>query len=522
MHIVINDFRAIKHATLDVNPIALITGPHEAGKTSILQGIAATLIGDRKVFGATEDNLDTVLRNGAQTAAITIEAENWNRTLCWPGDLSESGLAPRTNDIVLGRIHPVGDFTSKQWVTFLHNLAGANEKIITWERLNEELPDVRPEELVIALKKILEQQNPDAALQRMNALRATYRQSWEDATGEHFGPVKSGSWKAPNAEAPESLSLLEENLEVTQHRYALSVAHKELYDLYRENLHKQIDSVAEELERTENAYFTMKDACLKRTDRPLHCPICFLPVTEKEGELDASPFCKYDEDLHQLHNLGAEWIKLNAQHDILQEIGLSFDDLDGTYGKPEPIKEEIRVVKTVLAQTRQTQKALTYFEHWQFCDRACHLLGPFGLRFDATKKAVALLQDELDDLAGRLLPNRMITFNPTGEGLDLLVNGHDYQSVVWKDEHNSVKCSLRILFQILAARRLDPATPILIDHFDTLGQPRRENILQAIVDAGYPTIIGQFRNDKPPTDLLKKAGKGQTYWLNNGILETVS
>jgi len=185
--------------------------------------------------------------------------------------------------------------------------------------------------------------------------------------------------------------------------------------------------------------------------------------------------------------------------------------------------EELVIARNRLTALKATKAATEAYSEWSFWNAAYDLLGPTGLRLQATIAALKELNPRIAKVAADLFPEHQVNIVelPDGAGVSLRFDDMSYGMLVWDGDPNSYALRIKILFQILEAQRLGNGAFILIDRFDTLEKTHKNGVFQALIKTGVQAIIGQMANEKPEKDLLAAADVGKTFWINNGTVEAV-
>ena len=80
----IQNFRGIKKAVLELATITLIAGINGAGKTSIVQALAALLAGEQLPSWCLKKNAGDMVNDNAKAGMIAIENEDYSASIIYP------------------------------------------------------------------------------------------------------------------------------------------------------------------------------------------------------------------------------------------------------------------------------------------------------------------------------------------------------------------------------------------------------------------------------------------------------
>lgn len=548
MKFTIKDFRAISLAATEEARLTMIMGGNMAGKTTIINGLASALLGDRRVYGATKSTLATTLiAPGAKHAAIKVEFPNGaHAAIQWPGDITSHGLLPETSDITLGRVDPCRDYDRQEWATFVREIAGA--RIPDEEELASHLGEP-PEDCVDDLGELmgLAQISWDDAAEHAANFRKATRRRWERAIGGTWGDVSSKEWVAEGFVSEFDLSAAERELkgliEDLARTSILSEVgrHSEVETGTKiEGLNETYKGVSREMTEVETKIDKVRQeqAVFADTD-PMSCPHCGELTVVASGELikvaDAKP------------RSSSEWGKLVKAMGVLVEkqarghkqLGLLEGQLKAEKERMAQIKEATKAAKIETGDEgreakvarrmsleremdayKTTMNSRWIYEEWKFWDKTTKALAPSGLRLQATTEALGYINERIGELAGYLFPGDKVELTTDFDGITITFNGMSYDSLTWNGDPNSYGLRTQYLFQIMQAQRMGKDSPVLLDRVDTLERNNVIGLLKLLINKNMVAVLARTANQgKPDTDKLAKAGKGITYWLENGKLE---
>src|ERR1700744_5869665 len=104
MRAIVQNFRGIGEAQIEISPIALLTGMNGAGKTSIARAIAAAATGRGVPYDKlTKKDCAVMLRSGTRSGKVTLSADEGSTTIEWPkAEAQSDGRPPFASPIAAG------------------------------------------------------------------------------------------------------------------------------------------------------------------------------------------------------------------------------------------------------------------------------------------------------------------------------------------------------------------------------------------------------------------------------------
>ena len=548
MRVLIHDVRAIKTAEITVSNIALITGKNTSGKSTIMNSVAHTLLGDRKLYGASSKKVEAVVREGTDIGTVEVSGKGWEKSSTWPGDNFESGTAPPVTVVTMGLEDPAGDYSAKDWSNFIRTLAPSKSKVgwkdflakMYTEGAREESDDDEDLQQLI-YEKITKSWDAAAVFAKDRALQA--KRDWTSATGETFGTDKSYGWQHPDFQEGSMPQDFHTTLKDLEAEYAKSVAQQEVTGGQLDELEAAYKAMADKQMATNSALQTnMVYQADNRTalgkfpgSRIYTCPCC-----NQRLEVSGVELVKYKVREYEIGSPAHEQLLQNKQYLEKQYNGIAEENgklvaamqadmtmikklraLDDSLDAPEIIKDQLDDVKKLLNAAQATIDAKGYFHRWKWFSTAERLLSASGMRFEATKAAVMELEPRITELAAYIFPEHDVLLAASDDGVQFLFDGRDYKTMSYNGDPNSYRLGIKTLVQILQAEQLGDNAPVLIDRFDTMDLKRQNGILSLFKNTGRPVIVAKTMAEKQAEDKLAKHGIGATYWINNGVLEAV-
>lgn len=546
MKFAVKNLRAIKRAETEDARITQILGGNQQGKTAILNGIAAALLGKKNIYDATTNRRETVVRDGEKSASVVVEfPQGGEARISWPGDAYQTLPVPGATDVTCGLTDPTRSMDANGFADFIRSILGDKVKI-TRGMLKRELTNLPGAtiELVDESMKLIAD-GWDAGLAMAKAEALTARRAWEKETGEKFGEKKTLTWTAEGYDDDDSAGWLEHEIEnLTRLKVRADIIEQAaVADL--KALRKKLVAIDDKIALEQHGVDSQKKLAetLEKqlfpypTHEPLPCPHC----GEKIRVLGNATFSKpnsnfiYGSDQHK---------KLMAEADECgQKLAGYFSALENARTQRKVVYEQIQQLEKLekdedersseelagliedykrrLNAVRRTWNAAEHFAAYSYHDGVYQVLRPTGLRLRAMKKGLAHLQEGIDEIAGYLFDGERVDLRLDDEELMVYINDESYQSLSWNGAHNSIVVRIRVMFQLYQALLVGGGVPVLIDEADTLERRHLAGLMRYLKDHDTVAVIARTVSDRPERDLLAKQGIGRTYWLQDGRLEPV-
>lgn len=551
--VTIRNFRSIKSAGFSVSNIALITGPNHSGKTAILNGVAACFLGDSKVYDATEKNTCSVVTDGQSQASIALDGHGWDRAISWPGDITGNDVdMTMVNKVTMGYVDPARDFKKAEWAGFVRSIAPSNSKLTfkdVMASIEKQIGSKQEFEDREADYKVLRDALDggwDAAASLAKSRAIGFKRGYETISAERFGETKAASWQADGyvpTDGVEDVQPLRDACALLRDELAVSRSREDVVVGQREDIESAMNDLQDRQRRCQSRLETLRSSIRKvqtelsyyPSSGPFLCPDC-----SSKFEMQNGKPVKYQPGAHvygsQDHNYlissrdrdkdaydkaaalnGSLIAKIEAETAMLKKIS-TFDESVREVGV---IDAELQQAERRYKACQATIEARIAFARWKLFSVAGAALGVQGLRFEATKKALASLEPRIEEITGHIFPDYDVAFQASESGVDILFDGRPYKTMTWNNDANTFALGVNILCQLLTLDTWSPDCPIIIDRFDLLEIKRRGLILAFLVKSGRPAIIGQTTSKRLTEDKLAAKGVGKTYFINDGVLEGV-
>lgn len=224
VHLTIENFQGLRRVDLSLGPVTLINGHNGAGKSSICEAIRLALTGQAERVELKKEYLHLV-RQGAKSGSISVTTQNGAITVALPSgtakdtlpELPHIGLALEPS--TFARLSPA------ERKTALFSVLGLS---LTGETILPKLAERKCDADKVAELGPLLKSGFEAAAKRASERVSEARGAWKAVTGENYGSVKAGTWKAhaPLLTSEEAAELTRIDAEIKQAETALADARK--------------------------------------------------------------------------------------------------------------------------------------------------------------------------------------------------------------------------------------------------------------------------------------------------------
>ena len=567
----IRNFRGIGHADLTIAPIALVAGRNGAGKSSILQAVAAAVADQPIPYirpGSSpgqyapvilKKSAGVLVRDGQTEGVVALSGPSGKVSVSWPGlkvrreeyQKGAMGGSPRASVIAAGMVDlmAMDDATRS---TLLIGLLGAD-------------PDA--DDLMAALKEY--GIGGSTATRTVNAVQASgwghaegkiresatqFKGQWRGITGEAYGPRKAESWRPAGwTDDLDKADPAQLQAEETQARKALeasigkqAVGTDELRRL-EEQSQVAVDLAPLEaaVEAAEAAY---REAGKARNALPTchgvggmngaRCPHCQGGVVVESSALSGGFVLNKAEPLDKgevgrrldaiaradgtlSRRQGEMWSaqrKLTDGRNQARQAEDARKRLEGAKSRTVPVaqveqaRERLQVAQDRLQAVDSRGKADGIHGSIARLMTIAGILSPDGLRRDKLIRSLEPFNGDLDRLcraAGWSVVHLHEDLTPWYDGRP------------WVLLSESERYRVRATLQLAIASR-DGSALVILDGADILDQPGRNGLFKALRSAKLPALVAMTANNPGKVPDLAAAGLGHSYWIEDGTTTAVS
>lgn len=569
MQIRIRNTIGLAKADLTVEPgkIALVGGPHGAGKTSLTQAIGAALTSNWRLRDATtKKELSGVLREGTEAGVIQarIEGKGGIKIDLPSGEITTEGVWDAWPALAVGTQRLMGIGGAKERANALLSVIDAEP---SREDFEAAVPKQMSKENRDALWTRICKDGWDATWKAAREAGIKHKGSWEELTKANYGPTKAREWH-PEAIDPldgEEAEPYEEALQQAQSDYDAAIAKQavsaeEVARLRAESermpeLRKRLVDLDEELAAAVEAH---AKALEEREQLPVavvlkelpQCPHCKKHLVVKTQvrtggsvaimgiEKPPAEETLTDAQLKQrrlaIAGADGEVVKTKDEVSRLEREKYSVGEALQSAGKADDklgkLGDWSGEDAEYVTQCREALETARYrigeFRRWQEAKRLANriannielqkVLAPDGVRQKVLGDRLAAFNEKLAELTGFLAmdaePLRVVVAEKSGEC-----------TVVWGErpyaqlsESEQWRADL-VIHAALA--RLSGVPLIVIDRLDLLLPPLRPGVVKLIGHLGVSAVITMAAQG---TDKLPKRGPwGSVFWVEHGNLEEV-
>lgn len=559
----------VRAADLTVAPgeIALVGGLNAAGKSSLLEAIAACVRGTHAARGVTtKKDAAALVHEGESIGSVSLDYEDGAVRVVWPeATTAQSGRPiPLGSDIGIG-VRPISDMTAKERMAELAprlRIEPTREELVAWFDTHVPQAD-RPSIAVIdKLWEVIDTSGWDAAYAKAKQTGTELTGEWRGITGEMWGEKKAATWTPPMLVPGEAYDLEAEQALLREAQNALekklgaaavsaerqAEARRIEQEMpYLERAAAEADAAATaalaELEGllqgsvvTDGADPTGARAIITGEHGPAPCPACKTPLTARIAP---------DGDLHLLgydpasakairaaqearKNQTAALKVAEAKAKTAQQVAArALADLDAArrlaaevakaLSAGVPTEEELEALRAEVAR-RQARvaaiekgiKAKACYRKWRLNDVLTQALAPApaGVRGWVAGARIEAFQEELATLAAHAkwpTPSVDVTGEMTMGGRAI---GLCSESERWR---------ANLIIAAALARR-ERACILLVDRMDVLVKQQRPGVFHLLRHIGIPAICAISMPDPESMPNLAAAGYGATYWMEKGVL----
>lgn len=546
----IQNFRGIKKAVLELATITLIAGINGAGKTSIVQALAALLAGEQLPSWCLKKNAGDMVNDNAKAGMIAIENEDYSASIIYPAVSAKArGRLPFVSMVAAGLESPL-NMNDKDKAAYFSSLLKTDP---TQEDLKTALGDMYPDRFRKLWGMIISQ-GWDKAHKEASEKGAEYKGAWMHIAGEKWGESKGATWMPNGANEfklagfdLEQAAIEMDNLNAERDamigsnaaQSAVAAAKTEqdleriaeltedleaMPDLQTElsNLKSELSLINEKIK----AYHIDKPEIVKADSQP--CVWCCKPLSIKDGVIvKGGSVTKAEEDataraynniMKQINDLETKKTDtsrkiINAENAI-KVLEIKRNELATLQAKPEKetveqepvctsqIDSRIAKLQAEIDASSLYQDALSYNDKIIRNKAIVDMLAPEGLRLTALQKGIAEFNAKIRASLGTVKLQEDLSFTWNERGYNTISTSEQYR--------------VRAVVQIAIAG-IENSEYLIFDGADVLDKSGRNGLMKAVRGAGIPALIAAtMSNDGLPIggiDWLR------VYWVENGVVE---
>ncbi len=546
MHVSISNFRGLADLRANIAPILLLAGVNGAGKSSACVAIAAAASGAPLPFdGLTKKTAGLLVRDGADLATVHLEDVGRSATASWPA--ADRGSAGGWRDIsaVAAGLVDMASLKPAERAALLIDLIGATPTAddLREAMTKEEVPkDIADE----AVKQITRGWDPAHAW--FKDAGAKLKGRWEQVTSARFGKAKVVGWRPAEwvvtmegATADDLQTLVADAEAQYQEANKRAGVSKAQLDAWRglADTASQLrgELVAAETDHTNEVtrakLFTdaleAKGARPQPGAEPLMCPCCDAGVRLKDGKLVAAD----PHDFAELSGAADDWDRAKVMSDRAierRDIALNYvraaerkleaatqaqDHLLAVAaGEGAATEEEVSEARAAMEKARKMlemrhkiTEATALATKTQHVQTIIDILDRTGLRQTKLTEALGTFNGQLVQACSSA------GWSPVHVDADMGVTyGGRPISLCSAGEQYRARISLQ-----LSIAGYEKAALVVIDGADILDKAGRNGLFRVLDDLGFRAVIGMTMLRKEDMPDLKRAGIGQSIWIEGGV-----
>ncbi len=570
MHAKIHNFRGITDANLDIAPLALVTGGNGAGKTSILQAVAAALTGQPipylkpgsgpGQYTATilKKSAGVLVNDGNQDGSVTVSGPGGTVSVSWPSakvrrqDARQGTMAgaPRASVFAAGLVDLM-TLDDKARSAYLIELLGASP---TDKEIEKALGDARAgSSTKTRTINAIRAHGWEYAAGKIKESISQDKGQWRAITGESYGVRKAETWQPVGwTDDLAGIDAAQLHGEETRAREALetaigqqAVSAEEIKRLKGQAaIQVDLSALEETAKKAETAH---REAARARDALPschvddgryhVQCPHCkqtsalvssaagghilhkVEPLDKKERDERLGAIARADGALSNLQ--GKMWDaqrKLTDGRSRIREAEAAKKRLQSaknrtiTAEQVEDARQKLARAVARLKAVGDKSKADTIHETIKRKTAIADVLAPDGLRRQKLIESLEEINDTLEKLADKAGWKSV----HLGEDLNAWYDGRPHALL-----SESEKYRFRTVFQLAIAQR-DGSAMILLDGADILDQAGRNGLFKMLRSTKIPALVAMTANDRAKVLDLARAGIGRSYWVEGGAIADLS
>lgn len=556
MDVRIRNVAGVESADFALSAISLIAGQNAAGKSSLIDAIAAAVTQEPFARGVTKKkDLRALLRDGADAGSVTLSwDENSAVRVMWPdGDVQTRGT-PRFLGTALGTgALRWSQIDGKRRATELTERLALEP---TKDDLTAYLKEREASEVTIeAVWGLVEKRGWDPAHKQAQEKAKAARAKWEEVAETPFGAQKSNGWRPNVLERDETY-------EVDACAAALQAARDSLEALLKagavaEDERRRVEAVAATLgdaqaaEEAARAKHAQADKALDKAETDLantppvegppgsflSCPHCNREVVFKPAapdrlarlEVPPPPLTAAEIKERRLARQALE----QSIPKLKREVDATRDALAAEIGRREraeravarlaelkamPASDEAAMAdarakvsraEVVLDAVKRMVRATELYREWDLTQPVIAALAPEGVRAARVAAGMGEFNERLAEISAAAKFGAVQIDKDTTEAT---LAGRPYgllsESEKWRTD---------LVVMLALAEREKPAV-LLVDRLDILHPQARPPVFEVLRALGIPAVVAYTAKDAATVPPLQRLAYGRSYWMEAGRL----
>jgi hypothetical protein len=537
MQISIENFRGCGSAKIEVAPIALVAGENAAGKSSVAQGVAATLTGSASPVAGLGKNVGALVRTGAAKATVLVGNADGQVRLEWPdGVVTTAGNPPDASAYATG-LESLATMPPKEMVRVLAQYLHADPTVEDLDAaLNEAGIGIAAADKVWPL---IERHGWDGARDELRDTGAQLKGQWRGKTGSNYGSRIGATWRIDLADLDEDRLIgAVANAQSVRDRAirsrAVSDAERERFISLADQYDDRKETVNAAQDEVERALAKYRDAQAERAK---------LPTGTRQGKPLRCPHCGGNFEIVDGMAVAVEV----EGRDAVRQRRMAIAEAEGHMANAN---DYVMRSRAFLAERQrelhESDDARQRLEHWP---RAVET----GLDLDAAEAELSRHNKRLDEFRTKIEADRLHALIETNEVLIGLVSADGLRArklarvldvfnrdldmlceeagwlPVNVDAHgliaygnrpypllsDSEKFRVRVVLAVTMAK-LDGSSMVIVDGADILDTTGRNGLFTLLQDVNIPALVCMTIAKRELMPDLAKRELGQSYWLTGG------
>lgn len=553
----VRDYRGVERCDIALDPLALLAGRNEAGKSSVAEATRAVLTGTAiPIPGVNKKDAKVLVRDGAEKGYVKIEGDE-TRIIEWPkaSVTADSDGAPKASAFAVGLKH-------------LFDLDERARAAALADYIDSEPSEV---DLVAAMADIgygdkaaqqtwsaIQQSGWDDTYKRAREYMTKLKGQWEGVTQEKYGAKKAPEWTPeayPGADAErrhlaDEVDYAQQRVKEAVGRAAVSAAEierlqhtiqqAEIDERDPDAIEQQIADAKEELAALEAERIALP-AEEAGDNVTAECPACgarllvervwrgptVLKVDDDESRKQAQTKAVQKQRAKldgKISNAKDQIMTLERQRGEVERLHAAAEKARAQLekaGAPEDPDEATNPVAEAEAAEERARTALAAFDakdqadrlHGQIekNERLVGILAPDGLRRRKLAAGLEAFNARLADLcsAADWPPVR----------LDEDLRAHYGTRPLWAAS-GSGQWRARTCVQ-MAMALMDGSSAVVIDEADILDKGGRNGLFALLQASGMRALVCMTANKPDRIPDLEQVGLGQSYWIEAGKAQRI-
>jgi hypothetical protein len=549
MKLIVNSFRGIQKAIIELGSLTLIAGKNAQGKTSILQGAIACTC-QTIPLDVDKKHAALLVKSGNASGEAELQTDTGSVKVTFPdANKSSKGEALQISSIAAG-LDSFVDYKKEgdRAKAFVDLLKAYPTKL----ELQDALRKAGYEPLTEDLWKTIEIHGWDQALKNSTQKGATMKGEWAGIAGEEWGSKKAETYEHPDSllimpmEYKKEVNVANLTEFLANLKGLLSAAQKDAGATEQQvnDLKAQADKVPALTADTKMLETSLQGLFKNREDiekglkllplaeqpKSMECPHCKGLVQLDNSKLVEVKLLTDDEIMARNTNIiqakisldkvkeeiavqTEQWNAKKAELKLCQEAGTKLTkitkrrkDAVNTEDAIKKLESMIETTEKRLAAIQKTEAAKAVHNKILVNLEIVNILKPEGLRQEVLIRTMSKYNAALSQLCKLASWPRQIEVK---DNMQIVIGGTLYQ-LASKGEQYCIRVALQV-----AAAMFDGSKLVLIDDSDDILGSWRGGLFKALLQLKIQAVIVLATDRSSQLPDLSRFG-GRVYWVENG------